>query len=395
MQSSQVSAPRILPLIPVSTPAEHAVDWARKIEVGPAGRVIIDIVGICQAKCPYCAQNSGKARRQEKPEAYMPVEMFRQLVGQLARSEAYANGRFDRVYLYNWGEPFLAPAINDYLQILKEHRLLAAISSNFQKVPVIRPENLAVISQVIFSVSGLTDDTYSRIHGGPVAKVLANFEAFLAELKRYSPKAEVNMSWHRYRFNEHQFWDAYSYCRRHGIGFIPAVAFIADHVELIQAASDRMPPERKHDAQRDLFYDEMLGALAQYEEGGDDYNCPAWDDVVINESGRMLICCGADSQSAVGSAFDLSFDEMKEKKMRSGLCKACRGKGVAEWSHSRVHDRNQIPWPSGGGISQLRLKMSYGKLKVRSDIRDAVNNAPFGEVLLKAYRKFKELRAQQ
>ena len=389
MQPDTTGAPKILPLAPIPSAGDVA-RTVKPLEVGRAGRVIIDIVGICQAKCPYCAQNSGKERRREKPQAYMPVELFADIIANLARSEAVTTGRIDRVYLYNWGEPFLAPRFNEYLEILKRHGLFAAVSSNFQKVPVIKPENLLVINEVLFSVSGMSDDTYGRIHGGPIAKVLANFEAFNRLLKQHAPRSRIFMSWHRYRFNEHEFWQAYQYSRQQDIGFIPSVAFLNDLTELIQAAGDKLPRDRKDDAERDLFFEHMMNTIGQYVAHGSTYDCPAWDDVVIDEQGRLLICCGTDSNSAVGRVFDLTFDEMRDRKIRSGLCKVCKDRGVAEWAHNNFHDRNQLPWPSGGGVDHLRLKWTYNRLKIKSDIRHVLNNVPFGEALLSIYRKAKD-----
>src|SRR5688572_10118164 len=168
---------KILPLTPVGK-AGHAgrtglvsADASLSaFNVRPSGRVIIEIVGICQAKCPYCAQNSGKDRRQVKPQAYMPVTLFRQIIEHLAKSESFKTGKIDRVYLYNWGEPFLSPKFNEFLEVLKEHRLFAVISSNFQRVPEIPPDLLPVIAEVIFSTSGMTQESYGRIHGGDLAE---------------------------------------------------------------------------------------------------------------------------------------------------------------------------------------------------------------------------------
>lgn len=389
---AQGGAGKMFPLIPVSEPgpsSRSGGDALTPLEIGPAGRVMIEIAGVCQAKCPYCAQNSGKARRLEKLGTYMPVELFRSTIERLAQSEAVRVGRVDRVYLYNWGEPFLAPAFNEYLEILREHKLFAAISSNFQKVPEIKPELFPVINEVLFSLSGMSDDTYGRIHGGPIDVVLRNFEAFNADLRRYSPASQIFMSWHRYKFNEHEFWPAFDYSRRHGIGFIPSVAFMNDLIELVQAASDKLPANRKSDAERDMFFEHMVNTIESYTAGGKDYDCPAWDDIVIDEKGKLLICCGTDSNSAVGTALHTSYEEMRTRKIESGLCKVCKEKGVAEWAHNNFHDHNQMPWPGGGGMNFVRLKLTYNRLKVKSDLRHALNKFAFGDAILHVYRKLK------
>lgn len=383
----------MLPLTLVSSPVAHGDDDVQPLEIGPAGRFIIEIAGVCQARCPYCAQNSGKARRAEKaadkPTAYMSVDLFRQTLARIRKSDAYLKGRVDRVYLYNWGEPFLAPKFNEYLEMLKDAGLYAVVSSNFQKVPVIRKDLLPVINEVLFSTSGMTQETYGRIHGPDVKSVFANFEAFKAELNRYSPKAKIFMSWHRYRFNEHEFWDAYNYTRKHGFGFIPSVAFLNDLTELIQAASDKLTKERKQDAQRDMYFDHMVDSISSYKEGGSDYDCPAWDDVVVDEKGRLLICCGTDSATSVGNVLESNYEEMRQRKVDSAFCRACKKTGVAEWAHNNFHDHNQLPWPTGGGLANLRLKLTYNKLKIKSDIRHMLNNVAFGEALLGVYRKLK------
>jgi len=378
----------------VSDTAVHikSVEDAASPALGRAGRVIIDIVGVCQAKCPYCAQNSSKARRREVAgSAYMPVELFRDIIVHLRKSVAFVK-KIDRVYLYNWGEPFLAPQINEYLEILKEHGLYAVISSNFQKVPELRTENLPVINEVLFSLSGLTQETYGRIHGGKqfhIDNVLKNFQDFRARMKEHAPKSKLFMAWHRYTFNEHEFWPAYNYSRKHDVGFIPSVAFMNDLSELIQAASNKLPEARRTDAERDLYFSHMVNSFKSYREGGALYDCPAWDDVVVDEQGRLLICCGTDAKHAVGTVLDTPYDEMRQNKIKSPLCKVCKDTGVAEWAHNNHHERNQLPWPSGGGFSAFKLKLSYDKLRVKTDVRNALTKVAFGEAILDVYRKIK------
>src|SRR5436190_24307419 len=117
---------RAFSLTPVSsTPAPASQRRTTPLQLGPSGRVIIEVAGVCQAQCPYCAYHSGKSRRKEaekKPAVFMSVDLFRATIARLAQSEAFTKGRVDRVYLYNWGEAFLAPALDEYLEILKEHR---------------------------------------------------------------------------------------------------------------------------------------------------------------------------------------------------------------------------------------------------------------------------------
>jgi hypothetical protein len=197
------------------------------------------------------------------------------------------------------------------------------------------------------------------------------------------------MAWHRYQFNEHQFWKAYQYTRQHKIGFIPSVAFLNDLAELIQAASGKFPASRLADAERDLYFTHMTRSFARYRDNGALYDCPAWDDVVVDEQGRLLICCGTDAKTAIGNVFDTSYDEMRRRKIAHPLCKVCKETGVAEWAHNNHHDGNQLPWPNGGGLSAVRLKLANDRWKIKNDIRHLLNRMPFGDAVLDVYRTLK------
>jgi hypothetical protein len=62
---------------------------------------------------------------------------------------------------------------------------------------------------------------------------------------------------------------------------------------------------------------------------------------------------------------------------------------VAEWAHNNHHAANQLPWPSGGGLGVVRLKLANDKWKVKNDIRHLLNKMPFGDAVLDVYRSLK------
>ncbi len=357
------------------------------------GRIIIEISGVCQAKCPYCAQK--RLKQQKAYGSFMPVDLFKKIVEHYRGEGFFDNDNIDRVYLYNWGEPFLNPYINEYLKVLRESGLYAVLSSNFIKKPILDEENLPVINEVIFSLSGMSQQTYGRIHGASIENVLENFEEFYLRLKHKSPGSRVFISWHRYLFNEGEFWRAYEYSRAKGIGFIPSIAFLNDHSELFQLAGNRLPAERKKRIEADVFIGHISQTIAGYKKGGMDFNCPAWDDVVIDEQGQLLICCGStgyDEGHVLGNVFAVSYGQMRQKKTTSYVCLQCRSLGIAEWAHNNHHDYNQLPWPSGGGIRYWQLKLSYNSLKLKNDTRYLLNNFMFGRIFLNTFRKIRKGR---
>jgi len=63
---------------------------------------------------------------------------------------------------------------------------------------------------------------------------------------------------------------------------------------------------------------------------------------------------------------------------------------------TRAHRRKDSPGYQAylgsrlGGGDHYRLKWKYNKLKIKGDVRHALNNVPLGESLFGVYRKFKE-----
>ena len=145
--------------------------------------------------------------------------MFEKIINHLLAEGFIDRSHAQAVFLYNWGEPFLNPEINHILEIVKKETLLAVISTNFIVSPEIDIENLKIIREIIFSLSGFTQKSYGKIHGASLQKVLRNFESFYTALRSHSPETLIFISWHRYAFNEDEFWDAYKYFDRPGVVF--------------------------------------------------------------------------------------------------------------------------------------------------------------------------------
>ena len=122
--------------------------------------IYIEISGRCNAKCPYCARQRFKQRYSGKN---MSLVMFEKIINHLLAEGFIDRSHAQAVFLYNWGEPFLNPEINHILEIVKKETLLAVISTNFIVSPEIDIENLKIIREIIFSLSGFTQDRKSVV----------------------------------------------------------------------------------------------------------------------------------------------------------------------------------------------------------------------------------------
>ena len=291
--------------------------------------VYLEISGNCNAKCPFCA-------RQRFQERYVGKNMspflFEKIIAHLLDIELIdSNGT---IGLYNWGDPFLNPKINDILKILHKHNLFGSVSSSFIKSPKIDNINLSILSSVIFSLSGFSNESYSKIHGVNLNLVLDNFDKFYDQIRRYSPKTRITIAWHRYRFNESEFWDAYKYFDRSGIHFSPVVAYLNDGIEMLSYIEGSLSLKRKSVAEKDLFLDDISKMISYYANRSNGYHCDLQDMLVIDEIGQLLLCCtvtNEDPNCILGNILQMSAEDILKKKIFNSICDRCVRSGIAKW----------------------------------------------------------------
>ena len=359
-----------------------------------ASMVFIEISGICNANCPYCAQRRLKLAKHFG--GIMSPVLFEQILNHLLELEIIDRVNPPSIQLYNWGEPFLNPGLNAILQILKRKKLYADISSNFITKPAIENENLPVISNIKFSLSGFSQDSYDRIHGASLDRVLNNFDSFYKKIREHSPKTSINIAWHRYLFNEDEFWDAYRYFNRPGIKFDPAVAYLNDLTELMDFLRGRLSEDKGNSAEKDLFLDHIRKGVNYCSTISKNYHCPAWDSLVIDETGQLLLCCTVtryDSPYVLGNILEMSEKDIWKIKSNNKLCKECVSSGIAPWLYNQgLYNRKLLP--SGGGLCHLKLWFRNLCIQyngsARSKVRKMLLRLPNGMHLINAIKSFEK-----
>ena len=78
----------------------------------PFNYVTIEISGICNAKCKYCATGSGSAN----PGTMMSLDLFKKTLDRLI--DLGAVGETSTIGLFNKGEPFLNPNFSEILDYI-------------------------------------------------------------------------------------------------------------------------------------------------------------------------------------------------------------------------------------------------------------------------------------
>lgn len=293
----------------------------------PAANIYIEISGRCNAKCPYCA-------RQHFNERYsgemMPPALFEKIIRHLKSNKLIDSNKNTPIFLYNWGEPFIHPEINSIIKILEKENLTSVISSNFIIKPEIEIDNLKNIREIIFSLSGFTQESYGKIHGASLKKVLHNFDEFYKKLQKHSKETIIFINWHRYQFNENEILDAYKYFDKPGIIFRPEIAYFNDLHETVNFIENNINEKRLRNASSELFLEHISNRYSHYNKKHIK-SCFMWKCIVIDETGQLLLCCGITNKGnnfTLGNILELTIDEIKHKKTSHEFCTKCLTLGL-------------------------------------------------------------------
>lgn len=353
-----------------------------------ASDFFIEISGKCNARCPYCARQRFENRYSGHN---MSPGIFEKIIDHLFTLEILNSDNASTIKLYNWGEPFLNPGINRILEILKKNRLFADVSSNFIIKPEIDNDLLPVISGVTFSLSGFSQASYGKIHGASLAKVLDNFEDFYKLLRCSAPDTKICISWHRYNFNESEFWQAYKYFNRPGIRFLPTVAYFNDLPEMLDFSLHNVPKARLKQAHKDLFLDHVSQKLDYCKLRSKGYRCFMWDQIVIDENGQLLLCCGMTSQDqehVLGNILSMTTEEIFRKKSLDPICPTCIASGFPQ--AAGIIGYKSLPPGGNGNYLKLWTRYSLAGPCIRylsSKMGRIIKDLPGGGNLFRQLRK--------
>lgn len=288
--------------------------------------VYIDIVGHCNARCFYCHSGSEAIL---KTKRVISPENFDLLVTKLMDSNVIS--RHHTLSLYNWGEPFLHPDIAGIVGVIKKHHLNFSISTNASIIPKIDKDFAKHADTVMFSVSGFSKETYSRMHGFDFDRIIANISKIVGLVRRYNPLVKFVMLFHVYKFNQHELVSAMHFCDEHAILFNPYLAILNHWWKLEAFIKGQTCEQEKLKYSQELF--DLKKILPALQNSPTDYHCPQFDMLNIDEQGNVVTCCQIPVDHEHYSEGNLLRNdntlEMILKKNNHEGCKNCIESGFA------------------------------------------------------------------
>ncbi|MEO5330782.1 MAG: radical SAM protein [Magnetococcus sp. YQC-5] len=296
------------------------------------GFVTFEIVGSCNAKCPWCY--TGSLAREGQTKRFVDVDRFAQGLDRLLHLGAI--GPQTLVCLYSWGEPTLHPRLNDIIAVLNARGLHFMLSSNGSALIHPEPGSMVHLEQFLISMSGFSQASYDKIHGFQFEKILKNIDEMVVRLAMAGFRRRIQIRFHLYQFNIHELKRAEAYFANKPVLFEPSMAYIAHFDKALAYLKKELATEQLVKLSKELllFYvDDLIATMPP------DYDCLEFNYLTLDEECNVITCCVVPrdhADYALGSVFDLSLQEINEQKRQKKMCRECIQTGLAYWVHHAI-----------------------------------------------------------
>lgn len=289
----------------------------------PLKQVFFEIVGKCNAKCTYCVTGNGS-----QTGSFVDIKKFKETINSLyERKIVDSNTNFS---LFNWGEPFLHPNFNEIVSFLSERNIKFSLSSNLSVFPKnIDADSFKSLENVIISMPGFSQNSYSKIHGFNFYKILDNINT----LSKIIPVEKMLVSYHIYQFNISEIKLAQEYFKEAGIKVFSSFAYFNDYNMALSYLNNSLTQETVKQISKELLLFYVDDLLSQMPEN---YLCPQFSYMNIDENCNVIHCCAAPKNSKdylIGEANFINFDKLNNRH-KSDICKECYKNKLVYWGHN-------------------------------------------------------------
>lgn len=297
--------------------------------------VFLDISGVCNADCPYCL--SGRYRK--SGAKFMAVDVFDHVLKQLTALQLI--NADSMLGLYNWGEPFLHPQLNEILRIANGYAVQYQFSTNASVIPVVDDSFVKGLRGVSFSMSGFSQGSYDRIHGFSLTEILKNIVTIVERCRVVGYRGALSVNYHVYQFNLHEISLCEEFCNKYKITLQLNYA-ILNHWDHIWAyVENTLPYDMLKNVSQDLFCCRLRELCPETKS---DYRCPQYDLLAIDEDANVLLCCqvSKDEQYFAGNILKDDFDSILQRRENNAVCAKCVERGMARYLNTA------LPFPRMG-----------------------------------------------
>lgn len=301
--------------------------------------VNIEISGKCNAKCRWCQTGKKNLNGIINYGDFMSYDKFKEIYFHCRKENIIVDETV--IDLFNWGEPFLNPEFNKIIEFLNEQGAQFTLSTNGSIVRKFKDENVLKNLKILtLSMPGFSEESYNIMHGFNFEKIKDNIKEIIQNFRTCGFIGKCYISYHVYQFNKHEILAAKKFADEIGIDIFPYYAYFNAHNMAISYLENTMDYNelKLSGKQLDLFYvDELI------EHRPENYICPQYSKLVLDEQGSVLLCCGIDKDCkdySWGNICNLSLKELYKIKQKCKICDTCNKCSELRldyWGHNVKH----------------------------------------------------------
>lgn len=289
----------------------------------------IDVVGSCNLRCPSCAHGMDY----NSPKGMMPFKDFKQVTHKMMGEVDIVS----HVSLYSWGEPFLHPKLDLFIDYLHDFGVAVAVSTNLsiksskqiEKVAKSSPDYLKI------SLSGFYPEAYNLTHvGGNVDIVKSNLYKLKDSIEKYDSSVFVDVNYHLYKNNNGKnLFKMREICDELGFNLSTVYALVMP-VERVIGHCDGKPDPKTEALSKLLLVDMDEGREAT--KSFRDQPCRyLTNQVNINWDKSVPLCCACFDRPhsiILDDYLQSTLEEIIEKKRNHPLCDKCIKYGLPAYN---------------------------------------------------------------
>ncbi|MDM8554390.1 radical SAM protein [Desulfococcaceae bacterium HSG7] len=316
----------------------------------------IDVVGTCNLKCPSCVYSMENITY---PKGFMSFDDFKKIIKKMLREV----GIVSHISFYSWGEPFLHPQMNLFIEYAHSMGIATAVSTNLsissskqiKKIIKSSPDYLKI------SLSGYYPEIYNSTHtGGDINLVKSNLYKIKYLLEKYKTSIFVEVNYHLYKNNyDNDQKKMKELCDELDFSFAPCYANVTPIERLIDYCEGNLDFKTKDFLKLLLVdIDKGLEITKNYRN----LSCRfLTNQVNINWDRSVPLCCVCfDRTKPIIISDDYLKDSLQNistKKENHPLCKKCLGYGFPPY----LLGVNQKGWKEEANRNISKNNMSTTK----------------------------------
>ena len=293
----------------------------------PFNYVTIEISGICNAKCKYCATGSGSAN----PGTMMSLDLFKKTLDRLI--DLGAVGETSTIGLFNKGEPFLNPNFSEILDYIILKNLKFSLSSNFNVYKKMSHEQINSCTGIIVSV-GWSQSSYDKVHKFNFKHIKENIIKFKKDFGELNQQNKLFITYHLYKYNISELPLAIAFSKKNGLSFHSYYAHIIDYWKIKKFVEHKLEEEALEDIKSSLFLSHLEDNLSNVPAN---YKCPQEKSLNIDEYANILTCCVLPNNIngySQGNLFEKNAVELIKQRQNVSECSTCIKYGISKLEHS-------------------------------------------------------------